>query len=84
MVAERWQGDVAEAAVLERGGVAWERLQERIAHHFGRVEARARVRRVLAGLLRHRQCPTHRHASRSRLCRPSSETQPPLWRVPSV
>jgi SRSO17 transposase len=31
--------------------VAWERLQERIAHRFGRVEVRARVRRYLAGLL---------------------------------
>jgi hypothetical protein len=61
MVAERWptveggetggQGDEAEAAVLAEGAVAWERLHERIAHRFGRVEVRARVRRVLAGLL---------------------------------
>jgi SRSO17 transposase len=51
MVAERWQGDRAEAAVLEGGATAWERLQERIAHRFGRVEVRARVQRYLAGLL---------------------------------
>jgi hypothetical protein len=51
MVAERWQGDEAEMAVLEWSAEAWERLQERIAHRFGRVEVRARVRRFLAGLL---------------------------------
>jgi SRSO17 transposase/transposase len=51
MVAERWQGDAAEAAVLEGGEAAWERLHERIAHRFGRAELRARVRRYLAGLL---------------------------------
>jgi SRSO17 transposase len=34
--------------------VAWERLQERIAHRFGRVEVRARVRRYRAGLVRAR------------------------------
>jgi SRSO17 transposase len=51
MVAERWQGDAAEAAVLEGGAAAWERLHERIAHRFGRAEVRARVRRYLAGLL---------------------------------
>ncbi len=51
MVAERWQSDEAEAAVLERSAVAWARLQERIAHRFGRVEVRLRVRRFLAGLL---------------------------------
>jgi len=51
MVAERWQGDDAEAAVLEQGGVAWARLQERIAQRFGRIEVRSRVRRFLAGLL---------------------------------
>jgi len=45
------QGDEAEAAVLVEGGAAWEGLQERIAQRFGRVEVRARVRRVLAGLL---------------------------------
>jgi hypothetical protein len=43
MVAERWQSDEAEAAVLERSAVAWARLQERIAHRFGRVEVRLRV-----------------------------------------
>ena len=41
MVAEQWQG----------GAAAWERLHERVAHRFGRVEVRARVRRYLAGLL---------------------------------
>jgi SRSO17 transposase len=51
MVAERWQGDAAEAAVLEDGTAAWERLHERIAHRFGRAEVRARVRRYLAGVL---------------------------------
>src|SRR5579863_450525 len=51
MGAERWQGDAAEAAVLEGSVVAWERLHERIAHRFGRAEVRARVRRYLAGLL---------------------------------
>jgi SRSO17 transposase len=51
MVAERWHGDAAEASVLDKSSVAWERLQERIAHRFGRVEVRARVRRYLAGLL---------------------------------
>ena len=52
MVAERWQGDAAETAVLEGSATAWERLHERIAHRFGRAEVRARVRRYLAGLLR--------------------------------
>jgi SRSO17 transposase len=51
MVAMRWQGDEAEATVLEQGAVAWERLQERIAHRFGRIEVRTRVRRFLGGLL---------------------------------
>lgn len=51
MMADCQQGDAAEGAVLEDGGAAWERLQERIAHRFGRVEVRVRVRRVLAGLL---------------------------------
>jgi SRSO17 transposase len=51
MVAERWQGDLAEGAVLAEGSRAWERLLERITPHFGRVEVRTRVRRYLAGLL---------------------------------
>ena len=51
MVAEEWEADAEEAAVLEGGAAAWERLHERIAHRFGRVEVRARVRRYLAGLL---------------------------------
>ena len=51
MVAERWQGDEAEDAVLEQGTAAWERLHERIVHRFGRIEVRRRVRRFLAGLL---------------------------------
>jgi len=51
MVVEQGQGDAAEAAVLEGGAAAWERLHERIAHRFGRAEVRARVRRYLAGLL---------------------------------
>ncbi len=51
MVGERWTGDTAEATVLTSAAEAWERLQERIAHRFGRVEVRMRVRRYLAGLL---------------------------------
>jgi SRSO17 transposase len=51
MVAQQWAGDAAEEAVLTGCAAAWERLQERIAHRFGRVEVRARVRRYLAGLL---------------------------------
>ena len=51
MVAQQREGDAAEEAVLSGGVAAWERLQERIAHRFGRVEVRARVRRYLAGLL---------------------------------
>jgi SRSO17 transposase len=45
------QGDAAEAAVLAEGAATWERLHERLAHRFSRAEVRARVRRVLAGLL---------------------------------
>jgi len=51
MVMERWAGDAAETTVLTDAREAWERLQERIAHRFGRVEARVRIRRYLAGLL---------------------------------
>jgi SRSO17 transposase len=51
MVAQNWEGDVGEDVVLTDGVVVWERLQERIAQRFGRVEVRARVRRYLAGLL---------------------------------
>jgi SRSO17 transposase len=51
MVAELWHEDAAEAAVLDGSAMAWERLHERLAHRFGRVEVRARVRRYLAGLL---------------------------------
>jgi SRSO17 transposase len=51
MVAQNWPADAGEDAVLIEGVVAWERLQERIAQRFGRVEVRARVRRYLAGLL---------------------------------
>ena len=43
MAAEQWQGDAAEAAMLEGGTPAWERLHERIAHRFKRVEMRARA-----------------------------------------
>lgn len=43
--------DAAERAVLSGCAAAWERLQERVAHRFGRVEVRMRVRRYLAGLL---------------------------------
>ncbi len=51
MVVQQREGDAAEKAVLSGGVAAWERLQERIAHRFGRVEVRARVRHYLAGLL---------------------------------
>src|ERR1700694_5596629 len=51
MVAERWEADAGESEVLAGWSAAWERLHERIAHRFGRVEVRARVRRYLAGLL---------------------------------
>jgi SRSO17 transposase len=51
MMAQTWEADAGEDAVLTDGVVAWERLQERIAHRFGRVEVRTRVRRYLAGLL---------------------------------
>lgn len=51
MVAQRWEGDATEEAVLTGCVAAWERRQERIAHRFGRVEVRARVRRYTAGLL---------------------------------
>jgi len=51
MVTEQWASDAAEATVLTGAGAAWERLQERIAHRFGRVEVRVRVRCYLAGLL---------------------------------
>ena len=50
MCAERLAGDAAEAIVLEGCERAWERLHQRIAHRFGRVEVRARVRLYLAGL----------------------------------
>lgn len=50
MVGERRTGDIAEAAVLAGAREAWERLHERIAHRFRRVEVRVRVRRYLASL----------------------------------
>ena len=50
-VAGRWEADPGESQVLDEGAAAWERLHERIAHRFGRVEVRRRVRRYLAGLL---------------------------------
>jgi SRSO17 transposase len=50
MVAERWEADSGESEVLDGWSTAWERLHERIAHHFGRVEVRARLERYLAGL----------------------------------
>ena len=51
MVAERWPDEDADARVLEQCAQALDRLHERIAHRFGRVEVRARVRRYIAGLL---------------------------------
>ncbi len=40
---EQLASDATETIVLEACGAAWERLHERIAHRFGRVEVRARV-----------------------------------------
>ena len=51
MYVEPLGADAAEASVLEGCGRAWERLHQRIAHRFGRVEVRARMRHYLAGLL---------------------------------
>jgi hypothetical protein len=51
MEAERWEADAGESVVLGEGAALWERLYERIAQHFGRVEVRARLQRYLAGLL---------------------------------
>jgi SRSO17 transposase len=51
MVAERWPDEEAEALVLEQCAQVLDRLHERIAHRFRRVEIRARVRRYLASLL---------------------------------
>src|SRR5687768_8494235 len=51
MVATFSADDAAETVVLAGAGAAWERLHTRIAHRFGRVEVRARVRRYLAGIL---------------------------------
>src|ERR1700736_3998089 len=51
MVAERWEADDSESRVVDEGSGLWERLYERIAQRFGRVEVRARLKRYLAGLL---------------------------------
>jgi SRSO17 transposase len=51
MVAECWPDEDADALVLEQCAQVLDRLHERIAHRFRRVEVRARVRRYLAGLL---------------------------------
>lgn len=52
MVAEQWEDDEdGDALVLEQCATVLDRLHERIAHRFGRVEVRARVRRYVAGLL---------------------------------
>src|SRR5690349_5032123 len=51
MVAEQWAQPDADALVLEECAAVFDRLYERIAHRFGRVEVRARVRRYMAGLL---------------------------------
>jgi hypothetical protein len=49
-VGQGGEADAGEAVVLDERAV-WERLCERIAQHFGRVEVRARLKRYLAGLL---------------------------------
>jgi SRSO17 transposase len=51
MVAECWDGDEDDVAIVRGGAAALDRLHERIAHRFGRAEVRARVRRYLRGLL---------------------------------
>jgi SRSO17 transposase len=51
MVAESQARDAAEETVLMGSAAAWDRLQDRLAPRFGRVEVRARVQRYLAGLL---------------------------------
>ena len=51
MVAEQWETEDVDALVLAQCATVVDRLYERIAHRFGRVEVRARVRRYVAGLL---------------------------------
>jgi hypothetical protein len=51
MIAERWEADAGESLVLDEGSALWERLDERIAPPFGRLEVRARLKRYLARLL---------------------------------
>jgi SRSO17 transposase len=51
MVAERWDEDEDDVAIVRGGAAALDRLHERIAHRFGRAEVRARVRRYVRGLL---------------------------------
>ena len=51
MVAQRWGADDGESLVLDEGSALWERLNGRIAPHFGRVEVLARLKRSPAGLL---------------------------------
>jgi SRSO17 transposase len=51
MVAQEWEADAGESLVLDEGAALWERLYERIAQHFGRVEVRARLKRYLTRLL---------------------------------
>jgi hypothetical protein len=72
MVAERWAQPAwappdADALVLAECATVLDRLYERIAHRFGRVEVRARVRHtpspltgLCAGLCATRACPAPR------------------------
>jgi SRSO17 transposase len=51
MAAEQWSNEDADAVVLAQCALVLDQLYARIAHRFGRVEVRARVRRYMAGLL---------------------------------
>lgn len=51
MVAEQWDVEDPGALVLVECARVLDRLYERIAHRFGRVEVRARVWRDVMGLL---------------------------------
>jgi len=51
MVAERWEAEDPDALVFAECATVLDQLYERIAHRFGRVEVRTRVRQYLMGLL---------------------------------
>jgi SRSO17 transposase len=51
MVAEQWEAEDVDALVFAECATVLDRLYERIAHRFERVEVRARARQYLMGLL---------------------------------